>query len=445
LSRADSSSESHGFLRRLVRLGLALFYPKIRLLHPEVLPEAGATLLAVGHPPDFRAALILTTALEAPVRCLMPRRLLQSGLRRLLADRLGMIAYQAEDFEAALQSCREALGRGETVAVFAEPQEATASEAGRLGRTAAALALEAVARHPGGLKVVPVHLFSPVPQPAEYLIYVDDPIDCRRFSGGDGGASPEAARALAARIESVCRENAFRLEPRSLGEFLSDLEEVLRSDLEETWAGRSNWKQTVEGFELSRFVAEWTTETNYLDPGRLVALRRAVDEYREGRRLWSLRQFDVEAGGRWLRSRWGWVCIWAETLAGLPVALYGLVNHLFAWALLSKLDLLKKRSETSRTDWLWRALIVLGCYASQALLCASLWDRAAAGYYLPSLPLAGAYLWRYRWLLRQRTRRAFEALRSPAQAAALRRRRRALVEQLNRSLELHADALGVAH
>jgi len=107
--------------------------------------------------------------------------------------------------------------------------------------------------------------------------------------------------------------------------------------------------------------------------------------------------------------------------------------------------LLKKRSEASRTDWLWRALVVLGCYAGQVLLCASLWDRAAAGYYLPSLPLAGAYLCRYRCLLRQRTRRAFEALRSPVQAATLRRRRKALVEQLNRSLEVHADALGVAH
>lgn len=444
MSRADSSLEGHGLLGRLVRLGLTLFYPRIRLLHAEASPDAAATLLAVGHPPSFRAALILATTLEAPVRCLVPGRLLPGGLRRLLASRLGMIAYSAEDFEAALESCREALGRNETVAIFAEPRQTEPGEAGPLGPTAANLALKAEPRHAAGLRVFPVHVFSPVPQPAEFLVYFDHPIDCRKFAGREAGVSPEAARALAARIETACQENAFRLEPRSLEPFLSDLEEVLRSDLKDVWASRPNWKQTVVGFELSRFVAEWTAEINYLDPGRLVALRRAVDEYRQGRRLRSLRQFHVEAGGKWLSSRWGLVCIWAETVAGFPVALYGLANHLLASALLSRFGLLKKRTGASKTNWLLRALVVLGCYTGQVLLCAYLAGRAMAGYYLPSLPLSGAYLWRYRCLLRQRTRRAFAALRLPAQAATLRRRRKELVEQLNRWLEMRAETLGVA-
>ncbi len=442
--------KGYRFLRWLVRLGLALFHPKIRLLHAENMPAAVPILLVVSHPPSFREALILVAAFAVPVRCRIPERLFQAGWRKLLAKGLGMIPHNPEvgNSRSGLGRCCDALAKHEAVAVFADPPGTKAGEAGKLGRVAATLGLEAETRHSGqlGLAIVPVHLFLPLPGRGESLVYADDPIYVREYLGQEGRAFRDSSGALDTRVETACQENVFRLQAQSVQEFLSDLEEILRADLEEDWVSRPGWKQKIEGFELSRFVADWTEQINYLDPARLVALREAVDKYREGLRQWSLRQLDIEAGGKWLSSGWGRACIWIETAVGLPVACYGLANHLLAWLLLFWFGLLKNGSErSSKKAWLLRALVVLGCYSAQVLLCAHWLGRSAAGFYAPSLPLTGAYSWRYHWLLRQRTRRALAAFRHPGQGEKLRQRRKELLGELNRALQAHAESLGVMH
>ncbi len=444
--RRTTFPRRYRFLRWLVRVWFSLFFPKIRLLHAEAVPAGAATLLVVNHPPGFLDAVLLIAAFERPVRCLLPQGLLQGGLRNFLAQSLGMVScpLQPNGSITAGKACREFLERGEAVALFAEPA-GQPGRAGELGRIAASIALGTetgdAARQE--LTVFPVHLFLSPVHSHEMLIYVDDPVRPREYLARQETGSAEAAVALAARIEQVCQENAFRLLPQVVEQFLRDLEEVLRADLAEEWASRKGWKQKVEGFELSPFVVRWTEQTNGLEPARLVALRERVDEYREERRRWSLRGFDVEAGGKWLASRWRRACIWFESLAGLPVAVYGLLNHLLVLPLLFWFGLLRKQS--TKTDWLLRALVVLACYSGQVLLCDYRLGRAAAGFYAASLPLGGAYLWRYVWLLRHRTRRALVALLNPGQAAQLRRRRKELVAELNRALRVYAEALGVAH
>ncbi len=411
-----------------------------------------SALLAVSHPPSFLDALILVAAFERPVHCLVDQRLLRGPMRRLFAAGLGMVTYhpEGENWQSVLDVCCNLLARGEVVLVFAEQERLKAGEAGPLGMTAATLALEAETRYSGqlGLTIFPVHLFLPVArsQAGELLIYVDDPIYPREYLVRDAPGSSGGARALAAIIWDAWRENAFRLQPNDVRQLLSSLEEVLRTDLEEDWAARPNWKQNVEGFELSQFVAEWSEQMNYLNPGRLVALHEALGDYREARRRWSLRQIELESGGEWVKSRPLRAWVWCESAIGLPIACYGLINHLLVWLLLFWFGLLKKQSERApKVQWLLRALVVLGCYIIQILLCARWLSRAAAGFYTLSLPLAGAYLVRYHWLLRHRTRLALVAFRSPARAAKLRDMRKKLVAALNRAMSDYVETLGVAH
>lgn len=431
-------------LRALARFGFAVFYPRIRLLHAESALAAPSIMLLVSNPPNFLCALVLVAALERPVRCLVPEQLLQGLLRKLIGKGLGMIPYnpKAEGWRPALEQCCDFWARRQAIAVFA----GKAGQAAQLLRVTATMALETEARPSGklGLTLFPVHLFVPIAPPSELLVYVDGAIYPQEHLEPKGGASSGAVGALAARLERACQENAFRLQPECVRQFLSNLEEILITDMEEDWSSRSRWKQNSEGFRISQFVADWAEQINYLDPGKLVALRGAVNEYREGQRRWSLRELEIGAGGKWVSSFWGKICIWLETAVGLPIAAYGLMNHLLLWLLLLWFGLLKKGSERSpKTQWLLRTLVVLGCYSVQILLCASWQGRAAAGFYAPSLPLAGAYLWRYGWLLRHRTWRVLAAVLNPVQARKLRRRRRELLAELNTALESYAVMLGV--
>jgi len=443
-------SRGYRFVRGLVRIWFDLVFRKIRLLRGEAVPASGAMILVVSHPASFLDALILVAALERQVRCLLDHNLLRGYWRSRLAQWLGVISYEPEGTgrATALQAAREALAQREAVVVFAEHQAVKSGNLAPVGLAAATLAVEAESQQAGqlGLSLFPVHMFLPVgrSQSSELVIHVDSPLFPKEFLSAGAGDLP--IRRLAAELEEALEENAFRLQPSDIRQFLTDLEEVLRVDLEDEWAARPRSKQKVEGFKLSEFVAEWIEQLNFLNPGRLVALRDDLDAYREERRRWSLRQAEIEAGGTWLQSPVRCIWYWLESVVGLPIAVYGLANHLLAWVLLFWAGLLKKESERDRTlEWVLRALIVLGCYAVQIILCAYWLGRATAGYYALTLPLSGAFLWRYEWLLRARTRLLILAARLRRQGEKLRRRRRQFVEDLNQARDAYAETLGIPH
>lgn len=436
------------FWRALVRLWFALSFRKIRLLGGEKLPESGPTLLAVGHPASFLDALILVSALDRPVSCLIPRNFIRGFWRGLWARRLKMIPYELGDEEgrpALLEMCEDALARKMALGHFADPapQVAKPRENERSGETAASIAIEVEARseYRLGLVVLPVHLYLPVgrSQSGELLIYVNSPLLREHLTPG----SPPSGL-FAELLESKWRENPFRLQAEDLKCFTSDLEELLRANLDDDWASRANWKQEVDGFRLSGFAAAWAEQANYLHPGKLVAMREAVEAIRKSQRRGALWQAEVEAARDWLDSPLRRGLTWFESLLGLPVALYGLGNHLLALLILFWAGLLERENDRDpTTEWLLRIAVLVGCYAGQILVMAYLLGRSAAGYYAPTLPVTGLYAWRYLWLLRHRTRVACLALLLPAQARGLRRRRQEFAAEFDGTLQTQAESLGV--
>jgi hypothetical protein len=451
-SAPPAPGRGYRFCRALVRLWFALSFRKIRLLGAENLPESGPTLLAVGHPASFLDALILLSALNRPVSCLIPRKFIQGFWRGLWARRLKMVPYEPEAVEtprrgvstgALLAKCEDALAGEVVLALFADPAPQDTTEKAWRAETidSIALGVEARSEHRAKLVVLPVHLYLPVgrSQSSRVLIYINSRLlRCENLTSGSRSG------AFAELLESRWRENPFRLQAEDLKWFTSDLEGLLRANLEDDWASRANWKQKVEGFRLSGIAAAWAEQANYLHPGRLVALREAVEAIRRSQRRGSLRQAEVEAARDWLDSplRRGWV--WFESLLGLPVALYGLGNHLLALLILFWAGLLERENDRDpTTEWLLRGAVLVGCYAGQILVVAYLLGRSAAGYYAPTLPVTGLYAWRYFWLLRHRTRVTCLALLLPAQARGLLRRRQELVAEFDETLRTQAELLGV--
>lgn len=387
--------------------------------------------------------LILVASFERRLLCLIHRKLLRSPARRWLARSLGVIPYgsRVEGWQSGLEACRDVLGHQGVVAVFA--QALGPEEASQLAAATANIATEADSE-PLGIAVVPVHLWLPGAGSgsAEALIHLGAPV----LDLSPGSALPERVPALTAVLDGECRQIPFGLRPESMEQFLADLAEVSRSDLEEEWALRPNWNQKIAGFKLSEFTAEWVEHVNRTDPGRLVALRVFLDRYRERRRRYSLRQLQIEMAPESLKSAWLRAGAWVETAVGFPLACYGLINHLAAGLLLFSSGLLKVGARLKwQAKWLARAVIVLVSYAVQISLVAYFLGRSAAGYYAVTLPLSGAYLWRYGWLLRHRTKLLLLSFGPPTEAAELRRMRKELLEKFNMARDIYADLIGVAH
>lgn len=467
-------SPRYKFLRGILRIWFSIAFRKIRLLRAEVQPASGAIILVISHPPSLLSALTLVASFERQLHCVIDQKLLRGPLRRLLARNLSMIAYESgfEGQRSGLRACYDALVNQGAV-VFAEPQSVRAGETYQLAEAIANISLEAESRLVGrlGVAILPVHLLIPFGRswPNEAFIHLGAPIFPPEHLSPGGSVLPEQVSVLAATLHSACQQNPFAFRRDNIEQFLAHLAEVFRSDLEEDWASRPNWKQEIEGFELSQFVAEWADCVNRINPGRLAALHESLDAYREARRRWSLRRLKVETTDGWLQSSLRRTGVWIESVVGLPLACYGMVNHLVSWLvwagilyskLLKKTKLANGNSKLAplaefrsskfefrnRTgEWLARGLVVLGCYAGQIWLVAHSLGRATAGYYALTLPVSGAYLWRYGWLLRHRTHQLLLAVGVPAEETKLRRMRKELIGEFNKARDAFAATLGIAH
>lgn len=445
-SRTASVSSRYRFVRALVRFFLNLLYGKMRALGAGDIPPSAPVIFVVSHPPGFLEALFLAAFSDRQLNCVLEKNLTRGFWRRLLANSLGVLSYERNDEgrRLALDEACNILGNLGAVVVFTEPLGAEPPEPSRFAFFAATLALEAESQNANQLDVhvVPVHFFLPPAslRSRELLACFERRIPSHIYML-PGKALEERRPALCAALEEAYRKNVFKLQPEDVRHFLTDLEEVLLANLREDFASRPNWKQKVEDFQLSGFIREWVEQLNFLQPAQLVSLRAFGDAYREALRRAAQERLEIEGAGAWIQSAALRTLGWAETIAGFPVALYGLVNHLLPGLVLRWTGLWKSKDGINRTAlWISRAAVVLLFYVAQVLLFDRLWGRAAAGYYVVSLPLSGLFLWRYAWLLPHRSRLLLFHALARRRAARARERRQEFVRQLNAARDASLEA-----
>ncbi len=437
MEKDSENRQGYRFYGSLVSTWFKLNRRKIRLLRAGDDTAEGPQLFAVSHPAGLMPALALSLAFQGTIRCLLPKSCVRGPLAAFLARHMGIILFDGEwPVPAAnVTDALEVLESGGALAVFVDQTAAEQTAPGSVASAAASI-VEQVETQTGSLHVTvyPVHLFLPqsIPHSREILIYVDTPID---RTAAANTASPAETVDLSAQIEARFHENAFQLRTVDLEFFLSDLEVVLRSNLQEDWASRPDWKEETDGFVLSRFTSDWIKRMNYLNPERLVGLRESLNSYRGLQKKCALRELEVGGGEHPLGAGWSRAGAWFETVLGLPVAIYGFLNH---WAIALILFLAgsfkRNRTRTRTTEFIIRATVVMAFYILQTYFVAHRWGRSAAGYYAPSLPISGLYLWRYAGLVRPQARLLFISLTIPALKRKIQRLRQTLVSDLDRAL-----------
>ena len=428
-------------MRAVVRWGLRLFFLRPRVLNIERIEQPGPAILVIAHPRSLTAALLLVAALERQVYCLLPSTEFHGVFRKLAAWALGVQScdFTAEEQEAWLNPCFGVLENQGAVALFAGETGQDGARNAAVAGFAARLTVEILLQGQSRMQppLIPVHWLlgtehrGPVP-----LVYVDSPIDAQHFLPKVGEDLAEASLKLVETVRDAMDANIFGLTESELEHFNHELEALSREDLAEQWSQHSVWKQRPEELQLSSSARKWLDHQNRTDPAHLAELRENLLAYRESSRVYSLGEFVVETSGPWQRSASRVAMAWIETVAGFPVALYGLINHLPALAILSATGRLKSSPEKDpKVEWLLRIFIVLSCYTAQILFVHFWWGRAAAGYYTLTLPVSGAYLWRYRWLLRHRIHVLFRKVLHNFGSARLIRQRKEILAKFDLELE----------
>jgi hypothetical protein len=423
-------STRYRLLREVLKVWLSVSGRSLRLLGIGRLPQSAA-VFHLCAPSSFLDVLIMQAACNRPLVVVTDREP-QSRSQLLLAAVLNVISCGPETraWHSALRTCTEMLVAGGIVLVL-ETQVAGELPGGRAD-SAFALACEAWANaFPGHTPVIlPVHRYYPRGRGQEVFVHIRRALPLDEQADG---LVDDVRPYVNATLREACGKAVFALENGAFAELLAVLEHALRDRLQEQWQGRPAWNQTVDGFRLSSCAAESLRKLNRDDPGNLVALRQLCETQYETRRQRSLADLRAELGRKRLSLSERFLG-WTESIIGLPLALYGLLNHLAAAFFLYVTGLVKRGWETKPETWVARGVLLLGCYGGQIALVERLLGRAAAGYYALTLPVSGAYLFRYGWLLRRRADASVlgvwaASLRSPWEAS-----RKKLFERLDQIL-----------
>ena len=444
--RAHRVPAAYRLMRVVVRFGLRLFFPRLRMLNLERVERPGPAILLITHPRSLPVALFLISALDRPVHCLVPTCEIRGLFRKLTARALGIQAfeYTREEQNSWLNSCLGVLANQGMLTLFAPQNPRDGSRRPLVADFAARLTVEAILQSQGQTqpRIYPVHWFlGPRRRGPEPLMCVDNPVEARRFLPKVGEDVAEASQHLVGAVRNAIDINIFGLAEVDLEHFNRELEDLSREYLRQQWSRRPGWKQRPEDLEFSSYARKWIAERNRTDPALLVELRESLDSYREAHRQCSLGELIVETSGPWQASPPRVGAAWVETVLGFPIALYGLLNHLLALMILSVSGLFGNSPKRDpKVEWLLRIFAVLSSYTLQIFVVHFWWGRAIAGYYALTLPVSGAYLWRYRWLIRRRVRVLIRKAFHPASLSRVARARDTILRRFNQELESAAQS-----
>ncbi len=387
-------------VRAVVKGGLGIFFQRLEVRHPERLPATGPVIFVANHPNSIMDAMILWAVLERKVNYIAHAGLFRAGFMQWLLRNLGVIpVYRRQDDPdkmeqnvAMFRAAYETLERGETIGIFPEGTSDMLRKVKQVKTGAARIVLETESRngYDLGVKLIPLglHFFSRSHFRSRVLINVGEHVPLVKYFTQYHSDAVAGVNALTREIQSRLEQLTVNIEDEELETFVRDLEQIYREELLAENARAS--EKDVAAFFLSQKIAEGVQYYRRYHPEIFTAIREQVTGYQ--RKLARLRLRDEllrESGRAWHEHGTALML----GLAGLPLALYGILNNFVPYHLAERAA---KKFMDERTKILTALLFAGGLaflffYIVQTACVARFFGAWWAAAYAASLPLSGFF------------------------------------------------------
>mgnify|MGYP001576068648 CR=1 FL=1 len=417
-------SETPRALKAAIRLLVRGFYRRIDVRGPERLPAEGPVLLTPNHPNSLMDSLVIGSVTARRVRFVAKHTLFTFPLRPLLAwggvipirrrqDLAGARLTEAEALaqnEEAFQACFEVLDLGGVVGIFPEGITHDQPRLAPVKTGPARIALGAEARHGFGLGLVVLPVGLHFPSKAAFrsdaVVVFGEPIRIAAWKDRHAADPRQAVQDLTAEIEAGLKALVPQVSEQDAG-LVSDVLGIYADRLPPP-AGAEAPSPAETDRARTRQVVAAVVHFRGADPNQVTRLEKDLRRYHRllDRLGLSDRTLGRSLSGAALREE-GLPRL-ALLAAGLPLALYGLLNNLLA----SRLAALSVRLFARKDDQTMIALQrilggVVGIPLTYALQGAAVhhlsrsWPVTLA--YLATCPASGLFAW---WYLRRLARTA---------------------------------------
>ena len=324
--------------RLFARFLVGLFYRRVEVIGRERVPATGPLVVAANHQQGLMDGLLLAATLPRRLRPIAKAPLFRYPIIGQLARLAGAIPVHRRqdegkgrvDNQAMFGAAHRALAEGEALLIF--PEGVSQPEPALMPlRTGAARLVLGSGGGSGGrgarATLLPVGLMFHEPgtfRVGSAVVLMVEPVPTEDF---DALPEEEAVRRLTARLEAALRRLIVEARDRHTLDLVLAAEAIWREEAPEIAADpltRTTWRQRAA--RANAYLAAF-------EPARLSALRERLERYVGELEGTGLTDRDLSQGYQ-LRAVLRYALRQGLALVlGLPLALWGLVNHILPYGL----------------------------------------------------------------------------------------------------------------
>jgi glycerol-3-phosphate O-acyltransferase/dihydroxyacetone phosphate acyltransferase len=400
---AEDLQIGYRLLRRFATFWINRFFHKIEIHGARNIPD-GAVILAMNHPNNLIDSLMISYAIERKIHYLATSQFFRNKLLALFLHNAGVIpVYRKQDDPAhnkknvaTFQACYEVLNSGGTIGIYPEGTTHSEPRVKPIKTGAARIALETEQQFPVRVNIVPVGLNFSVRKSfrGEVLISFGAPIDASGYLPQYKLDPIAAVEHLTSDLQDAMEKEVLHIDAPELDQLVKDIEEIYKGELISDLIESGHKTEEVDSFRLSQKLVEGIHFFNKRDPARLMKIREEVNHY--NKRLRKAHLQDKQLHEIDFRTAWMLLRL-LLLLAGLPLALWGWINHFLPYQLTRWISqkIAKKETDYATTRILSGILLYSAFYTAQiywVLLRFGIVDALVYGF---TLPLSGAFAYYY--------------------------------------------------
>ena len=406
-------------------------------------------LLVVNHPDSQMDAFVLSSTIKRKVHYIAHAGLFANKLRARVLRSCGVIPVSRQRGESdkidrnveAFRGCYEVLEGGGVIGIFPEGISEMARRVRKIKTGTARIVLEAERRNNYGLgvKLIPIglHFFSRSRFRSKVLVNVGRSIDLQPYFSLNEQDNIEAVNRLTDKIQDSLEKLTVHVQHTELDRFVKDIESIYRDELmPQARADHKSSKKIVAEFVITQKIADCVEYFHEHDPQRVRDMEEKIAAYKRKLKRLHLKDIMVREKTSIKKLFKAELTGIARAIAGLPLAVYGVLNNFFPYRIT---EFIVKKFIDDKTKILMALLIGGGItfilfYSAQVILVWYLAGLVWAFLYFCTLPLSGFFALNYGKEIRkiqERVSFSFFLFTNRHLIGKMRRTRNLLISEMN--------------